>query len=66
MSSTHESVCQADNTANPAVADVHIQAGAEAVHALAALDEDEFAGPDIAEAKRRIGNMIRLLFTGER
>ena len=66
MSPTSECLCQAGDKADATVVDVRIQAGAEAVHALAALDEDEFAGPDIAEAKRRIGNMIRLLFTGER
>ena len=66
MSPMSECVCQAGDKADPIVKDVRIQAGAEAVHALAALDEDEFTGPDIAEAKRRIGNMIRLLFTGER
>ena len=66
MSPTSGCLCQAGDKAVPTVVDVRIQAGAEAVHALAALDEDEFAGPDIAEAKRRIGNMIRILFTGER
>ena len=66
MSPISECVCQAGDEADATVVDVRIQAGAEAVHALAALDEDEFAGPDIAEAKRRIGNMIRILFTGER
>ena len=66
MSGTSECLCQAGDKANATGKDVRIQAGAEAVHALAALDEDEFTGPDIAEAKRRIGNMIRILFTGER
>jgi len=60
-----ERVRQAGDQAVPMLVDIHIKAGAEAFQALAALGEDEFAGPDIAEAKRRIGKIIRILLTGE-
>lgn len=61
-----ERVCQAGDKAVGMLMDIHIKAAAEAFQALAALKEDEFSGPDLAEAKRRIGNTLRLLLTGER
>jgi len=61
-----ERIRQAGDQAVPMLVDIHIKAGAEACQALAALSEDEFAGPNIVEAKRRIGNILRLLVMGER
>ena len=61
-----ERVRQAGDKAVTMLVDIHIKAAAEAFQALAALNEDEFAGPDISEAKRRIGNTLRLLMMGER
>jgi hypothetical protein len=61
-----ERVRQAGDGAVPMLVDIQIHAAAEAFQALAALGENEFAGPNIAEAKRRIGNTIRLLLMGER
>lgn len=61
-----ERVRQAGDQAVPMLVEIHIRAAAEACQALTALGEDEFAGPDIAEAKRRIGKTLRILILGER
>jgi len=61
-----ERIRQAGDKAVPLLVELSIRAGAEAFQALEALEEDETGGPDIAEAKRRIGKIIRLLLLGER
>lgn len=67
MTPMAQRIRDAGDNAVPMLVNIHINIGAEACQALSALDQtaDE-GGPDIEEAKRRLGAVLRLLFTGER
>ncbi len=57
---------QAGGNAVPMLVDIHIKAGAEACQALYALRHKGPRRPDVAEAERRLSNVLSLLFNGEK